>query len=146
MSRKSRSNPKPHTQGNKQAQPPATQPKQGTNVQRAKVEYDTVTLNHKALKDLESSTVGSLLELVNKVILIDGKPYKQVTYINANGKERNIKLTTGRKSDFLRLIESYAIIEFIGIKCHIVKVFDDSDREKLGEFLLQRRIEKMKYT
>jgi len=143
MSRRKGSRPTQRTQGNTQAKTPA---KQGNSVQRVKVEYDTITLNHKVLKDIESSTVGSLLELVKKVILIDGKPYEEFTYKNANGVKRNIKLTTGRKSDFLRLIESYAIIDFIGIKCHIVKVFDDSDREKLGEFLLQRRIEKMKYT
>lgn len=114
--------------------------------ERVTVEYDTVSVDYGILKNLENTTVGSFLELVKKVILIDGTPFGQVKYTNANGKESSIKLTTGRKSDFLRLIESYAIIEFIGIKCHIVKVFDDADRGKLGDFLVQKRIDKMKHS
>ena len=113
---------------------------------RGKVEYENATLNYEALKSLENSTVRSVLELVNKVILIDGKPFIEATYKNADGEDKPIKLTTGRKSDFLRKIEGFAIIEYIGNKCHIAKVFGELEREKLGEVLLQKRIEKMKHT
>ena len=103
------------------------------------------TLDYGALKNLESTTVGSFLELVNKIVLIDDKPFGEVKYTNGNGKESHIKLTAGRKEDFLRLIENYAIIEFIGIKCHVMKVFENSDREKISDFLVQKRIDKMKH-
>ena len=112
---------------------------------RVRVEFEP-TLDYGALKNLENTTVSSFLDLVKKVILVDGMPFGEVTYKDANDKVKRIKLTNGRKSDFLRLIESYAIVEFIGIKCHIVKVFDDSDRGKVGEFLVQRRIDKMKHS
>jgi len=113
---------------------------------RGKVEYENASLNYEALKNLENSTVRSVLELVNKVILIDGIPFGKATYKDANGNNKPIKLTTGRRNDFLRTIESHAIIKFIGIKCHIVKVFNVSHHEKLDEFLIQQQIEKMKHT
>ncbi|MCL2577262.1 MAG: hypothetical protein FWE27_04340 [Defluviitaleaceae bacterium] len=81
---------------------------------RGKVEYETVSLNYEALKNLQNSTVRSVFELVNKVILIDGKPFGEATYKDANDEDKPIKLTTGRRSDFLRKIESHAIIEYIG--------------------------------
>jgi len=105
----------------------------------------STTLNYVALRGLENTTVGSFLELVGKVILIDGKPFEEATYKSADGKEQSLKLTTGRKADFIRLIEHYAIIEFIGIKCHIVKVFDESEQGELRNILLQKRIDKIKH-
>jgi len=111
---------------------------------RARVKFSTA-LNYEALKNLENTTVGSFLELANKVILINGKSFGDATYTTAEGKEQNFKLTLGRKNDFLRLIESFAIVELIGIKCHIAKVFDKSEREELGNVLLQKRIDKMKH-
>ena len=113
---------------------------------RTVVEYGTVSIDYGILKNFENSTLRSFSDLVHKVILIDGKPFGQVKYINSKGKESGIKLTEGRKNDFLRLIESYAIVEFIGIKCHIVKVFDDADQRKLGDFFVQKRIDKMKHS
>ena len=76
---------------------------------RVKLEYKA-TLDYGVLKNLEDSTVASFLELVNKVILIDDKPFGEVTYTNGNDKESHIKLTSGKKEDFLRLIENYSTL------------------------------------
>ena len=156
MSRNKRNKPTPPAQRNNQPTPQPIQqtPPQGNdapsaaigNVQRVRVTFDTLSIDLEALKALENTTVSSCLELVKRVIVLDGKHFGDITYTNAKGQVKNIKLTAGRKTDYLRLIECYAEINFIGIKCHIVKVFNDSDREKLGDFFLQKRMDKMKYT
>ena len=111
---------------------------------RTRVKFNA-TLNFEALKSLENTIVGSFIELAHKVILIDGKPYDEAKYTTANGNEQNLKLTTGRKNDFMRLIEPHAIIEPVGIKYHIKKVFNDKEQETLGDVLLQKRIDKMRH-
>lgn len=110
--------------------------------QRIRLKFD-VEIDYDALKSLEKKTMGSFLELVNKVILVDKKPFGEATYINSNGKEQHYKLTTGRKKEYTRIIEHYALLEFNGNKCYVVKVFDKSEREKLEETLLQNRIDKI---
>ena len=68
--------------------PPNSQKKKQANLQENRTPQETTkkkaervlvkinpTLDYGALKSLENSTVGSFLELVNKVILVDGKPF-----------------------------------------------------------------------
>jgi len=102
------------------------------------------TVRLEMLKELENTTVSSFTALAEKVILIDDVPFSNATYKDANGKEQKYKLTSGRKQDFLRLIEHHAIIQFIGIKCHIAKVFQDEEKEQIGNIYLQKHIDKVK--
>ena len=104
------------------------------------------TLNYKELKELENTTVGSFLELAEKVILIDKIPFKKATYEGADGTEKNYKVTTGRKNDFLRLIEQRAVIKPIGIKYHIVKVFAEEEQDEIGNIYLQKHIDKIRHS
>lgn len=45
------------------------------------------------------------------------------------------------------MIKDYAIIEFDGIKCHIVAVLDkDNVKQEMRNAELQKRIDRIKYT
>jgi len=109
---------------------------------RQKIKY-TATVDYEALKKLEGNILANFLELVHEVILIDEKPYAEWTYIDKNGDTQIQKITNGRKTEFLSLIEKYAIVEFIGIKCHILAILDEKDIEEIRKAKIQRHIEKI---
>ena len=111
---------------------------------KKKLDY-TATVDYEALKNLEGNILGNFLELVHKVILIDGKPYTEWTYIDKD-EEKKVKIhkiTTGRKTEFLSLIEKYAIVEFVGIKCHILTVLNEKDMEEIRKAKILKHIEKI---
>jgi hypothetical protein len=119
---------------------PTTQPKKPKRIRtkyKAAVRLDT-------LKELENTTVSSFTQLAEKVILIDDVPFGKAQYTDTSGEDKYYKLTTGRKADFLRLIEHHAIIQFVGIKCHIAKVFKDEEKEDIGNIYLERHKQKIK--
>ena len=108
-----------------------------------KINY-TATINYEALKSAEGIIFGNFSELVYKVIRIDGKPYTEWAYIDdEDGNAKPLKITTGRKTEFLSLIEKYAIVEFIGIKCHVLTVLDEKDIEEVRKAKIQRHIDKI---
>jgi len=82
------------------------------------------TIDHKALKDLEGTTASSFLDLAKAVIVIDGKPYSEMT----------LTLSKERKNDFRRLIEHFAVLEVIGKrKYHVKRVYSKKQKEELQE-------------
>jgi vacuolar-type H+-ATPase subunit I/STV1 len=85
--------------------------------------YD-LSLDHKALKNLEGTPQRSFLALAKGVIRIDGEPY------NPN----ELTLSTVRKKEFRELIEHFAMLEFTGErKCCVRKVYTKKQREELNE-------------
>jgi len=96
---------------------------------KERISYNA-SVNYDVLKSLEGTTLSNCLELVKRVILIDGEPYDS----------EKIKLTTGRKNEFLRLIEYHAIVEFFGIKCHIKIVFDNDTLGTINNIQTEKRL------
>jgi phosphoglycerate-specific signal transduction histidine kinase len=82
-----------------------------------------LSINHTALKNLEGITQSSFLALAKCVILIEGKPYSN----------KDLTPSTERKNDFRRLIEHYAMLDFIGQrKCCIRQVYNKKQRGEMN--------------
>ena len=103
----------------------------------------TPTVNYEALKKLDGLILDNFLELVQKVILIDNTPFAEWTYIDEEGNAKGLKITNGRKKEFLSQIKRFAIVEFVGIKCHILTVLDENAIEELRKAKIQKHIEKI---
>jgi hypothetical protein len=104
---------------------------------RVRLNY-TTTIDTDALKLLEKKTLGSFRALAKKVVKIDGVPFGDARYINAEGNESSYKLAGGRKEDLLREIRHNAMIEFIGMKCHVAKVYVGDEEKVIGDFYTEK--------
>jgi hypothetical protein len=97
---------------------------------RRKYEYEP-SLDYDALKKLEGKLEENFTSLVKKVIKIDGKPYDKWTYTDKEGKTQIQKITTGRKTEFLHMINKYAVLEKVGNKYHIMSVVDKETDDEI---------------
>ena len=112
---------------------------------RPRIKYN-VTINYTALKKLDKTVANSFLDVVRKVILIDGKPFDEYRYTNIKNERVKLKLHNGRRATFEKMIRQYAEIAYDKNKCEIVKVFDNDELDEIGNVYLQKRKDKIQHS
>ena len=113
------------------------QPAQATLKKKPRIVYQA-TVDYEELKKLKGTILDSFIRLVQRVILIDGIKFTEYTYENFNGKRQSLKLDVGRRKEFLRLIRQYSALEFDGIKCHVLDVYDEEEQKQVKDIHLQK--------
>ena len=92
------------------------------------------SVNYNALKELEGKSVSSFLELVRRVIVLNGEPYESA----------NVKFTASKKIEYTMLIEEKARLKFNGNKCFIQLVLEQDNLNDLKGFRYGRYIDRLK--